>query len=334
MQIKVFMKKNYFKLISPFLLSLLIFTSCRKNEVYKLAYVEDHPNWGRNECRLVFGTNADPTGSADFTFQYNDKGLSNIWDIENYGTYTLEYDLYGRIKNAALTQGGEVTSTTDFLYEDGIRVSKEIGYGTSTDTSDIEYYHYDSRGNLVKVQSFLNDYIATGKYDPDGDLLQTDLFFSGVPVYTAIYTYNKHLKNPYLAVPGIDHLFPYYTPMDLFYGKWRWASLKQIAYDETGNPIAQFEYDPSKTVWQEGSHDYPTSVTYYDLLSGGSFPYPFEFDNCDGVHNGNGKSQITTSSVTSNKGKINLMTLLKHDPSKSMKEQVKEFREQLKNMVK
>jgi len=97
-------------------------------------------------------------------------------------------------------------------------VSKEI-WLAATDTTDVIYYHYDVRGNLAKTQSFLGDYISTGKYSPDGNLLESDLYFSGIPAYTAIYTYNKHLKNPYKAVPGIDHLLPYYIPMDLFYGK-------------------------------------------------------------------------------------------------------------------
>ena len=288
----------------------------------------------KDECRLVFGTNADPTGSADFTFHYNGRGLANQWDIENYGTYALEYDIFGRLKKAVLTQGGEVTYTTNFFYNGGVKVAREVSFtGASTDTSDIAYYTYNARGNLVKVQSFINDYIATGKYNPEGNLLESDLFFSGVPVYSAIYTYNKHLKNPYLAVPGIDHLFPYYTPMDLFYGKLRWASLKQVAYDENGNPIVLFEYDPSKTVWERGPHDYAGSVTYFDLLSGGWFPYPFQFENCgDGKGNDYSNSQIAISTSASGKGKINPMMLLKRNPAKSMQEQVKEFRQQLKNI--
>ena len=327
------MKKNYLKLISPLLLCLLAIIGCRKEEAYKLAYIENHPTWGPNECRLVFGTNADPTGSADFTFHYNDKGLADVWDIENYGTFTQEYDVLGRIKKATLTQGGNVTGTTDFFYDGGLRVAREVSYfGTTADTSDVEYYHYDAHGNLVKVQSFLNDYIATGKYNSDGNLLESDLYFSGIPAYTAIYTYDKHFKNPYLAVPGIDHLFPYYTPMDLFYGKLRWSSLKQIGYDETGSPVVTFEYDPSKTVWQAATHDYPASATYFDILSGGSFPYPFEYDNCDGIHHGNNDSQIAATSVATHAGKINLMTLLMRNPGKSVKAQIEQFRQQLKNM--
>lgn len=327
------MKKNHLKLLIPLVLFIFASIGCLKDMEFRLAYIKNHPTWGRNECRLDFGTNADPTGSADFTFHYNDKGLADVWDIQNYGTYTLEYDAFGRIQKATLTQGGAVTGTTAFFYDGGIRVAREVLYnGTGKDTTDVEYYNYDLQGNLVKVQSFLNDYIATGKYDSDGNLLESDLYFSGIPAYTALYTYDKQYKNPYLAVPGIDHLFPYYTPMDLFYGKLRWASLKQLAYDDAGKPIVTFEYDPSKTVWQAGSHSYPASATYFDILSSGSYPYPFEYDNCDGIHNNNGKLQVAAPSVESHAGKINVMKLLMRNPAKSLKNQIQELRLQLKNI--
>lgn len=322
------MKKNYLKIICTATFIFLFIGGCKKDGK------EINFDWGniKNECRLVFGTNADPTASANFTFHYNGKGLADTWDIENYGTLNLEYDHRGRTKKAALTQDGEVVAMLSFFYNGGDKVTKEIWY-LGTDTTDIIYYHYDTQGNLVKTQSFLNDYIATGKYSPHGDLLESDLYFSGVPTYTAIYTYTKYFRNPYTAVPGIDHLFPYYTPMDLFYGKWRWSSLKQIGYDEVGNPMVQFEYDPSKTVWQAGHHYYPALVTYFDELTGGSYPYPFEYDNCGDVKgNDFNDSQTAASRTIPSAGKINLMMLLKHDPGKSMKEQVKAFRQQLKNL--
>lgn len=332
------MKKNYLKELITLCIVILFIAGCQKetkeinyaNSIQSKEDRDDH----KNGCRLVFGTNADPTGSADFTFHYNDKGLASEWDIENYGTHVQEYDVRGKLKKSTLTQNGEVTATVSFFYNGGEKVAKEIWHvGTSTDTSDIIYYHYNAQGNLVKTQSFINDYIATGKYTPEGNLSETDLYFSGVPVYSAIYTYTKHFKNPYLAVPGIDHLFPYYTPMDLFYGKWRWASLKQLAYDESGNPMVVFDYDPSKTIWQAGPHNYPASVNYFDLLSGGWFPYPFQFENCgDDRGNDYNNTQTAVSPTAPGAGKINPMMLLRRNPAKSMKEQVKEFRQQLKNI--
>lgn len=333
------MKKNVISTCISLISALLILSGCQKETATasedavnsSLASSTDLKNH-KDDCRLIFGTNADPTGSADFTFHYNKKGLANEWGIENYGSFTQQYDVFGRLKKATLTQNGEVTGIVSFFYNESDKVAKEIWY-LGTDTTDIIYYHYNVQGNLVKTQSFLNDYIATGKYTPDGNLSETDLYFSGVPVYTAVYKYNKHFKNPYLAVPGVDHLYPYYTPMDLFYGKWRWASLKQIAYDENNNPIVQFEYDPSKTVWQAGPHSYPALVTYFDVLSGGWFSYKFEFENCEGGGcNELSPSQIAAPSTAFDAGKMNMMMLLKRDPSKSIKEQVKEFRQQLKNI--
>jgi hypothetical protein len=196
---------------------------------------------------------------------------------------------------------------------------------------DINYYYYNAQGKLVKVQSFMNDWVALTKYTPEGNILSSELFFGGIPFYSAFYQYNKHYKNPYLAVPGIDHSFPYYTPADFFYSKWQFASLKQVAYDENGDPIVLFEYDPSKTVWQAGPHNYPASATYFDLLGAGWFPYRFEFENCGrGRDNDHSNSQIAAPLTASGARKINPMMLLKRNPAKSMKEQVKEFRQQFK----
>lgn len=338
------MKKNYLQLVGSFVLSILVILGCQKvkqnqptdqpvnSEISSQSKQNDDDD--KNECRLTFGTNADPTGSANFTFHYNNKGLADKWDIENYGSLAQQYDAQRRLKKAILTQNGVITNTISFFYNGDDQVIKQVWfYGTTTDTNDIIFYHYDVKGNLIKAQSFMGDYYATGKYSPDGSLTESKLFFSGVPVYAAIYTYDKPFKNPYLAVPGVDNLYPYYTPMDLFYGKWRFASLKQLAYDENGNPIVTFQYNPSKTLWRSGSHNYPSLVTYFDVITKKWFPYRFDFENCGKEKDDNDKiSDQKVATPTTAGRQINLMLFLKRDASKAMKEKVHEFRQQLKNI--
>ena len=65
---------------------------------------------------MVFATNADPTISINFRFGYNDQGLADEWDIENYGFFQQEYDIDGRLKRSILSGNGEVFYTIKFFY--------------------------------------------------------------------------------------------------------------------------------------------------------------------------------------------------------------------------
>jgi len=68
------MKKNYFKEFTFLCITVLLIAGCKK-EAKEINF--DQANH-KDECRLVFGTNADPTGSADFTFHYNNRGLAEV----------------------------------------------------------------------------------------------------------------------------------------------------------------------------------------------------------------------------------------------------------------
>jgi len=334
------MKTKLHRICLILLSGLLFFTGCRKeiNEQSITSAVssqlESDANANKNGCRLAFATNSDITGIYDFTFHYNAEGLADEWDIANYGVFTQEYDVRGKLRKSTATVNGDVASITYFFYKGGDKVAKEVVYdGTGTYILDVAYYTYNLDGKIVKVQSFMNDWLTTTTYTPEGNLSESDLFFSGFPVYSAIWTYSKGYKNPYLAVPGIDHAFPFYTPADFFSSKWTYASLKQLGFDEYGNAVEIFDYDPSQTKWQADQQNHAVSADYYDLLSGGWFTYNYEFENCNvAMENNAGNSQVNTSSNVHVVGKINPMMLLLRNPAKSMKEQVMEFRQQIKNI--
>jgi hypothetical protein len=313
-------KKNKLILISSCLLAILFFSGCKKDN-------------DKNECRLVFATNTDPSGSQDFRFHYNDRGLADEWEVENFGLQKQEYDESGKLKKTTLIRNGTVIWIADFLYEGGDKVTKEIGYNsTGTDTTEVVYYYYNAQRKIVKIQSIINDWIATAAYTPEGNLSASELFFSGVPVYSAFFTYDKHFKNPYLAVPGIDHAFYAYTSAELFSSRWLYASLKQVGYDEKGSPTVLLEYDPKKTTWLPGPGDYPDSVTYFDLVSNTPVPFTYKFENCGGGKGNDGSSKRTAGpQATSDLMKSDPARLLRRNPGRSMKEQVKEFRELIKH---
>lgn len=327
--------------VSIFLLGLLFISGCRKEIQDKPANAEAGlqavaiAGGGKDECQLVFATNSDATGIFDFTFHYNERGLADEWYIENYGLFKQEYDTNRKLKKSVLTVNGEVSFSTRFIYN-GDELVKAVYYdATGTVKTDVAYYKYNAQGKLAEVQSFMNDYLATAKYSPQGNLLESHLFFSGIPFYSLIYSYNQQYKNPYLQVPGIDNAFPYYTPADFFSSKLLYASLKQIAYDENSNPIVLFEYNPAQTLWQADPQNCAGSATYFDVLSSGWFPYKYQFENCGCSSTDNySNPQILAQPNASSEGKINPMMLLKRNPAKTMKEQVAELRQQLKNIKK
>ena len=335
------MRNNYLKLISSFLLVILFVMGCQKQINVKPANagmqsesIENDDRDG-NECRLVFVGNNDPTGNYDFKFHYNYKGLADQWDIENDGLFTQEYDEQRKLKKSTFILNGQVSYTIGFSYK-GNKVVKETFYiGTGTDVWDEDFFSYNAQGKIIKVQSFMDDWVALTTYTPEGNISSSQYSFGSTPVYSAFFKYNRHFKNPYLAVPGIDNAFPFYAPAELFSSKWLFAGITQEAYDENGNPYLTIEFDPSKTVWQAGPRNYPSSVTCFDLLSAGWFTTPYEFENCgEGRDNNWSNSQITVPATASGARKMNPMMLLKRDPSKSMKQQVQEFRQQLNNFKK
>jgi hypothetical protein len=338
------MKKKLFTIISrslviAFVIAGLMLPSCQKeiqadspvNPEAELQSRGSHTG-NKKECRLVFATNTDPAYSEDFNFHYNSKGLMDEWAIKDYGLFKQEYDARGKVKKSVHSIDGQVIFTVHFFYK-GDKVVKNIYYyGTGTDIMDEMYYTYNAQGRMVRAESFVNDHVSITKYNPEGNMSSNELFFGGLPVFSQYFKYSKQYKNPFLAIPGIEYNFPYYSPAWPFYSKWRYASVKEVAYDENSDPIVTFEFDPSKTQWRKGPQNYTGSATYFDILGASWFPYRFEFENCGGGRgNDYNHSHRAAPAIGPGARKIDPMMLLKRNPAKTMKEQVKELRQQLKS---
>ncbi len=321
---KIYSLKN----VITFLLTVVVIISCKKEAAVLAEQTADDvlQRRGRNDCRLVFAGNNDPTANYDYRFRYNHHGLASEWDIANYGLFSQAYDSRGRLIKSVHTLNGEIVFTIHFLYRRN-RVEKCIFYYAATsDIMDEVFISYDSRGRLVKSESFMNDYVENVTYSHQGNIVSDILLFGGAPYFAAYYAYNQRYKNPYLAVDGIDFGFPYYQFALNFQNQWRYASEKLVLYDENGVPSVLYDYDPQQTNWEAGPQSYPASATHFDLISESWNPYTFEYENCGSNINCR-PQQIPAGSI----GKMTRNTvfnLIKRQPGKNLQQQVKEVRRQ------
>lgn len=321
------MKKNYLKLINSFLLAALFLIGCQKDlkETSPETYLNGANEKLKNECRV---TKMIWSGVNEYNFHYNNLGLADEWNISDYGLFRQEYDANGRLAKSRFSIGNDLINTIHFFYE-GKKVIKEIWYnGNTSEIGDEVFYTYNSKGQMVKMESPVLDYYTVMNYTPEGNNSSWKFFIGGVLYFSGELRFIQQYKNPYLAVPGIEHGFPYVNPQ-YNANKW-WATSEKVSvYDENGDPIVLFDYDPSQTIWQAGHQNYPLSATYYDLISETWIPYIFEYDNC-GPGNNNSNARIAQPPSTTSSRKINPMMLLKRNPSKSIKEQAIELRRQFR----
>jgi uncharacterized protein YxeA len=326
------MKKILSTRLSLLFFVILFATGCRKETTKTTALNEEiaSQSMGDNsdkggECRL---TEFVYEGGSE-TFHYNRKGLCDEWNIVGWGAVLKQdYDATGQLKKSRWFEGNELIYTIQFFYKGG-KVTKEIWYdGNSGIVSDEVYYTYNRRGQNTRMESFLGDYYTVNTFDAAGNVTAWDFYIGGNLTYSAraTFSYKHPFKNPRLAVPGIDNCFPYLNSAALA-NPFCISSEKQVAYDEDGNPTVLYNYDPRRTTYQHASHNYPSSGTFFDLVTNGWASQTFQYENCGrGGNDDHSDLQRGTPPTAPNANRINPMMLLKRNPAKSMKEQVKEFR--------
>lgn len=325
------MKKFFFTDISLMLVIVLFFFSCQK-EVKQLNPKTDLQSASTNSkektgCHLVYAN----FGNSFYKYHYNNSGLADEWEISDYGTFRQEYDAGGRLITSRQYDGTDLVFTIYFFYHDK-KVVKEIWYnGNTTDVYDEVFYTYNEKEQIVRSESFINDYYTIFKYTPPGNIAEWHFYLGGNPFYSSYITYGKPFKNPLLAVPGIEYSFP---SLNGAYSKWWGDGGKLVAYDENGNPEVLYEYDPQQAVWQGGPQHYPLALNNFDLISATWVLQTFEYENCgSSVDNSNSNSRIAQPGTAIGKTKINQLLLLHRNPLKSIKEQVKEWRKDFKTIT-
>jgi hypothetical protein len=322
------MKKDYLKMLSTLFIATLLIAGCQKDtkEInYDFGFHKDG-------CRLL--SNSSEFGG--YTYTYNRRGLVDQWTVTDYGNLKMEYNFLGRLIKSRLYTDGVLINTIVFFYQ-GDRVVKETWYDGSTQNKvDEVFYSYNNNGKVWKSQSFINDYYSFYHYTPDGGSVDGwKFYFGGKLNYEQQFTYlPPHHKMPDEARPGLNYSF--ITSNGWWdAGRWWSTSEKDISYDENGeNPVVLVDQDPTKTVVTVNGHNYPLTTNFFDNLTQDYVHFKFDYDNCgqdDGNQDDRNSANPSQKSPTVNSNMVSPIRFLKLGSSKSIKEQVKEFRKQYLN---
>ncbi len=320
------MTRNFLQYLGYLLLSLLFLIGCKKES--KEVNIENITNWlnNKDECRLL-------SASSEFgeqTFTYNRRRLLDQTNISSYdGYFKMEYNELGRLIKSRYYSEGVLVNTIVFAYQYN-RVVKETWYVVDTQVKDDEiFYTYNRSGNVIKSESTIGDYSTVYKYTPDGNnVAEFDLYFGGIINYTQQFTFiSPHHKDPFLATPGLNTGFPFING-GTFESKWYSTSEKDISYDENGmNPAVTLDQDAAKSIIKFNQHNYVTATDFFDNLTQEYSHFKFVYENCGNV-DGDNISSLQQQPTISTKKTIRL-ELLRLGSAKSIKEQLKELRNQI-----
>lgn len=275
------MKKKLLLNLTGLFLTMILFWNCKKDIVNKDSEVavESRSGHGQDkECQLSFIDWGDGTS---WDLGYNRKGLADRWVFNNgdgtQNIFTMKYDQHDRLFRGT----GEIPEgkfRIEFNYKGKLLVT-ERWYNVADNSLFADKVNYYDRNDRIKRQE---DLVSKSKalytYDPNGNPLTVDLYFDGIIVFSARFSYEISNKHPYRAIKGLPYTFPYYDAPSL--GK-RWESgAKYIFYDENANPIVFSESDAAKTRMQKGSQNYLTKLTGYDEIAESEYSYTFTYQNC------------------------------------------------------
>ncbi len=324
------MKKNFF--IPVILFS--IFTSiigCRKDSLKEQTGSIDMNTSAisnpRNECQLVQLSGA----GFLYQYQYNEAGLNSSWDINDYGTFKQEYNASGQLQKSRWYIGDELITTIHFFYNNRGLAVHEIWYtGDTQEVYDEVFYTRNQQGLITRMESFFADYFSTAIFSPDGNIKEWHFYSGGAPVYSGYLEYRAPHRNFYLAVPGIEYIFPFINP---FFGHSRNLPIseKLIIYDENGSPVVVIDNDPDKTVVQQGFRNFPISSTLYDRVDGVWDYFTFDYQNCGG--NTSSSKPLIGKQKPVSKRAIQTSQLFKRSPQIPLKEHLKQQIKQLREKI-
>jgi hypothetical protein len=213
-------------------------------------------------------------------YQFKD-GLVDV--ATNHGTdYKMEYNVHKKLIGSKAYVEGELLYVIKFLYDKDNRIIEEEWRDATTNAIyDHLIQTYDSRGNLVRSESDVQDYYCINTYSSDGALISWKFFSGGMPQQMGEYAYYDNYKNPFLSLAGLDYNFFFAnTGFGIKLGK-RWYSNEKITvYDEAGNATVLYEQDPSKTTWTSGQQHYPQQAKYITVGTNETILNTFDYENC------------------------------------------------------
>ena len=329
------MKMKYLKLLSFLFMTILLVAGCQKQIKDQPASIlksedelQSRGSHGddREECRLL--SNISEFGEQTYT--YNQRGLvaQENFDFFPDGNLKMEYNAKGRLAKSRIYSGDVLLNTIVFFYQDD-RVVKETWYDGDTDVkTDEVFYYYNRNGKVWKSRSIIGDYSSFYHYTPDGGSVDGWKFYVGGKLnYEQVFTYlPPHHKMPLRARPGIKYDF---ISSNGWWGSGRWwsTSEKDISYDENGeNPVVFVDQDPTRTIVETNCNNYPTITNFFDVLTQDYIHFKFTYENCcDGKEQ---KPATAQKSLPLTNRQINPIQFLRFGSAKSVKEQIRELRQQ------
>jgi hypothetical protein len=195
---------------------------------------------------------------------------------------TTWYDSKGNQSAGSFSYADGTTYDIVFEYENG-RVVKETWYETGTNVVvDYMVNTYNQKGQIIKRDDPPYEIYTLYGYDTQGNVLYSDIRSSdGTPDARWEYTYDKPIKNPSKAIPGLNNYAWWYVN-DMFSPTKFWSA-SLFVNDGAGNYVKLFGEDPSKTQVAVGAQNYATNQFTYDDVTGDlSNEQYWEFENCGG----------------------------------------------------
>ncbi len=268
-------------------LFLLMFTSCKK-EVFEETQNAEEMNAAMQgstdagsrfgKCRLTSAIRDNVYGEF---LQYNNRGLVSEWKEDYFDGYpyviNYEYDFFGRLKSAHVTDNFSGLSTDVKYKYQGNRLIKQTIYEAGTNNILNEIVNtYNNQGQIIKRGSTMFPVYCTFTYNWMGNNPLVNYYVDGFLLLKEEFAYLQFNRNPFLAAHGIPYVTYRY---DFLFSKWWQTSEKYTVYDN-GVATVTLDLDPSTVEMTLGAQQYLTSVSNVDRLTGQTTSAYFSYDNC------------------------------------------------------
>lgn len=207
------MKKIYHVLV--FLsLSSFIFTNCKKSEDPHV--VEDSIPAPTPQKQCMMTAELGPSGNHTYDYTYNDKGqlvqmvFHTVPAMEDSYRFTYEYNDKGqRVKEISYRKNGsnEIAHFSTYQYDaqGKMIISYSEFYYDALDKPQLvkanTLYHYNGKGQLIKIKSEGVDAYQLFTYNNDDDLIKVEYIYEKSGQKELLRTYEYDTTKPAFVVP-------------------------------------------------------------------------------------------------------------------------------------
>jgi hypothetical protein len=250
----------------------------------------------------------------------------------DYTEHQIKYNNRNRIKSTRVIDPIFLPADTInyTFYDNGNFTTRALGYLTSGGIWADIYYKYNQRRQMTRIDDAVNDFHSRFYYNNSGYNTKTEFYIGTDLLYTYSFEFTIPNKNPYLAVNGVDFGFPFYV-LPLF--DKRWESKGKVIYYEEGIPYVIYDLDAAQTTIQTGAHNYMTYSSYYDMATETAGNVACTYQNCGGDDDDRIAAPPAIKSTGQLSIKNRLISILNR-PSKNIKQQLKDFKQEYFSQLK